>query len=134
MDIKKEIETIKTYLDLTAKHGGPKSIAYQTLKLKYEALTMVPTTIEKTMTPAQLYASDSPLWAYNYTEEELRNILEVLENKAKTEENFNIALNIIHNRNAMFDEFGNLRSLGGVHGNLLQVGLGQEHKPQKIQQ
>lgn len=134
MDIKKEIETIKTYLDLTAKHGGPKSIAYQMLKLKYEALTMVPTTIEKTMTPAQLYASDSPLWAYNYTEEELRNILEVLENKAKTEENFNIALNIIHNRNAMFDEFGNLRSLGGVHGNLLQVGLGQEHKPQKIQQ
>lgn len=90
---------------------------------------MVPTTIEKTMTPAQLYASDSPLWAYNYTEEELRNILEVLENKAKTEENFNIALNIIHNRNTMFDEFGNLRSLGGVHGNLLQVGLGQKHEP-----
>ena len=134
MDLKNEIETIKTYLDMVAKHGGTKSIAYQALKLKYEALTIVPTTIEKTMTPAQLYASDSPLWAYNYTEEELRNILEVLKNKPKTEESFNIALNIIHNRNTMFDEFGNLRSLGGVHGKLLQVGLGQEHELQKIEQ
>lgn len=34
----------------------------------------------------------------------------------------------------MFDEFGNLRSLGGVHGKLLQVGLGQEHELQKIEQ
>lgn len=84
MDLKKEIETIKTYLDMVAKHGGTKSIAYQALKLKYEALTIVPTTIEKTMTPAQLYASDNPLWAYNYTEEEIRNILELLENKPKT--------------------------------------------------
>lgn len=97
MDLKNEIETIKTYLDMMAKHGGTKSIAYQALKLKYDALTMVPTTIEKTMTPAQLYASDSPLWAYDYTEEELRDILDVLENKPKTEENFNIALNVIHN-------------------------------------
>lgn len=134
MDLKKEIETIKTYLDMVAKNGGTKSIVYQALKLKYEALTIVPTTIEKTMTPAQLYASDNPLWAYNYTEEEIRNILELLENKPKTEENFNSALNIVHNRNAMFDEFGNLRSLGGVHGKLLQVGLGQEHELQKIEQ
>lgn len=132
MDIKKEIETIKTYLDMVAKHGGTKSIAYQALKLKYEALTMVPTTIEKTMTPAQLYASDSSLWTYEYTEEEIRNILEVLENKAKTEENFNIALDIIHNRNAMFDEFGNLRSLSGVHGKLLQVAQSREHELRKL--
>lgn len=31
----------------------------------------------------------------------------------------------------MFDEYGNI---GGIHRNLLQVGLGQEHEPQKIQQ
>lgn len=106
MDIKKETETIKTYLDMMAKHGGTKSIAYQALKLKYEALTMVPTTIEKTMTPAQLYASDSPLWAYDYTEEELRNILEVLENKAKTEESFNEALKAIQVRTQYTDKYG----------------------------
>ena len=134
MDLKKEVKTVKMYLDIEEKYGDINSISYQALRLKYEALTTVPTTIQKTMTPAQLYASDSPLWAYNYTEEELRDILEVLENKAKTEENFNIALNIIHNRNTMFDEFGNLRSLGGVHGNLLQVALGQEHELQKIKQ
>lgn len=35
---------------------------------------------------------------------------------------------------AIMDEFGNLRSLGGVHGNLLQVGRSQKHKYQKIKQ
>ena len=62
MDLKKEIKTVKIFLDIE-KYGDVNSISYQVLKLKYEALTMVPTTIEKTMTPAQLYASDSPLWA-----------------------------------------------------------------------
>lgn len=31
----------------------------------------------------------------------------------------------------MFDEYGNI---GGVHGNLLQVALSQEHELQKIEQ
>ena len=115
MDLKNKIETIKTYLDMTAKHGGTKSIAYQALKLRYEALTMVPTTIEKTMTPAQLYASDNPLWAYNYTEEEIRTILEVLENKPRKEENFNIALDVINNKATIFDA---VERIGGVHGKL----------------
>ena len=130
----KEVKTVKIFLDIEEKYGDVNSISYQALRLKYEALTTVPTTIQKTMTPAQLYASDSPLWAYNYTEADIRNILERLKSKPKTEESFNIALNIIHNRNTMFDEFGNLRSLGGVHGNRLQVGLGKEHEPQKIKQ
>lgn len=33
------------------------------LKLKYKAMTTVPTTIEKTMTPYQLYQANNPLWA-----------------------------------------------------------------------
>ena len=33
------------------------------LKLKYQAMTTVPTTIEKTMTPYQLYQANNPLWA-----------------------------------------------------------------------
>lgn len=33
------------------------------LKLKYQAMTREPTTIEKTMTPYQLYQSNNPLWA-----------------------------------------------------------------------
>lgn len=39
----------------------------KTLKLKYLAMTTVPTTIEKTMSPYQLYESNSPLWAVELT-------------------------------------------------------------------
>lgn len=121
MDLKKEVETIKNYLDIEEKHGDTKSISHQALKLKYDALTMVPTTIQKTMTPAQLYASNSPLWAHDYTEADIRNILERLKSKPKTEESFNTVLAIINNNDKnngrmMFDEYGNIRSVGGVHG------------------
>lgn len=35
---------------------------YEAIKLLYEAETTVPTIIEKTMTPSQLYLQGSPLW------------------------------------------------------------------------
>lgn len=37
------------------------------LKIKYLAMTTIPTTIEKTMSPWQLYESNSPLWAVELT-------------------------------------------------------------------
>lgn len=37
------------------------------LKIKYLAMTTVPTTIEKTMSPYQLYEANSPLWAVELT-------------------------------------------------------------------
>ena len=43
----------------------------QALDLKYRAMTHVPTTIEKTMTPAQLYEVDCPLWCAEYSIEQL---------------------------------------------------------------
>ena len=43
----------------------------QALGLKYRAMTHVPTTIEKTMTPAQLYDADCPLWCAEYSIEQL---------------------------------------------------------------
>lgn len=43
----------------------------QALDLKYRAMIYVPTTIEKTMTPAQLYDADCPLWAIHYSIEQL---------------------------------------------------------------
>lgn len=113
MDPKKEIKTVKIFLDIEEKYGDVNSISYHALKLKYDALTMVPTTIQKTMTPAQLYASDSPLWALDYTEADIRNILERLKSKPKTEESFNTVLAIINNNDKnngrmMFDEFHNI--------------------------
>lgn len=43
----------------------------QALDLKYRAMTHIPTTIEKTMTPAQLYDTDCPLWCAEYSIEQL---------------------------------------------------------------
>lgn len=90
------------------KEYGDTNIAYvyPNLKLKYDALTTVPTTIEKTMTPAQLYASDSPLWARNYTAEQIRWILVKLRNKPKTEESFNEALEASQVRTVHTDKYG----------------------------
>ena len=43
----------------------------QALDLKYRSMTHIPTTIEKTMTPAQLYDADCPLWCVEYSIEQL---------------------------------------------------------------
>ena len=43
----------------------------QALDLKYRAMTYVPTVLEKTMTPAQLYDADCPLWAITYSIDQL---------------------------------------------------------------
>ena len=41
------------------------------IALKYQAITTAPTTIEKTMTPEQLFNAHNPLWARDYTVQEL---------------------------------------------------------------
>lgn len=108
-----ELKQLKAYLDATEKHGDTKAnIRYQALKLKYEVLTTVPTTIEETMSPAQLYASGSPLWTNEYRGHAIERILRQLEEKPRTEESVNVAPTIIRNgKNTgkmMFNEFGNL--------------------------
>ena len=51
------------------------STIFHALKLKYRALTTEPSIIEKTMSPYQLYASDSPLWTSELTAEEADAVL-----------------------------------------------------------
>lgn len=46
-------------------------IEMQALDLKYRAMTHIPTTIEKTITTAQLYNTDCPLWCAKYSIEQL---------------------------------------------------------------
>ena len=41
------------------------------IRLKYQAMTTVPTIIEKTMSPEQLHNVGNPLWACGYTIQEL---------------------------------------------------------------
>ena len=88
-----DLDILKAYLE-AAKEYGDTNIAfvYPNLKLKYDALATVPTTIEKAMTPEQLYVSDNPLWARDYTAEQIRRILVQLRNKPKTEKSFNHAI------------------------------------------
>lgn len=126
MDLKKEVETIKNYLDIEEKHGDTKSISHQALKLKYDALTMVPTTIQKTMTPAQLFAVDSPLWALNFAGEDIDKLIKRLKDEPRTEETFNIALRSIQNPMLIMDEFGNLK-LNKSHPRNKATLVKQEH-------
>lgn len=79
------------------------------LELKLKAMTHVPTTIEKTMTPAQLYAINSPLWTLDFAGEDIDKLLKLLKDRPRTEEEFNIALRSIQNPMMIMDEFGNLR-------------------------
>ena len=91
-----ELDLLKAYLEATEKYGNTKvSIRYRALKLKYEALTTVPTNLEKTMSPAQLYASGNPLWANSYKGITIERILGKLCEGPRTEESFNRALAII---------------------------------------
>lgn len=102
-----DLDILKAYLAAVKEYGDTNiAYVYPNLKLKYDALTMVPTTIEKTMTPAQLYVSNNPLWAYNYTAEQIRRILTLLRNKPKTEESFNEALEASQVRTAYTDKYG----------------------------
>ena len=53
------------------------------LRLKYQAMTTVPTTIEKTMLPYQLYAVNSPLWAIELDALSIESFLDIEKNKGK---------------------------------------------------
>lgn len=102
-----ELDILKTYIDAEEEYGDTEeNIAYQALARKYEALTAVPSTIEKTMTPAQLYASDSPLWALNYDPDMITQMLNHLQNYPKSEEIFNIVLEEVSNGIVAINKFG----------------------------
>lgn len=102
-----ELDILKAYIDAEEEYGDvEENIAYQALALKYKALTTVPTTIEKTMTQAQLYVSDSPLWALNYDPDKVKQMINHLRNYPKGEEIFNIVLEEISNGIALVNKFG----------------------------
>ena len=93
-----KLDILKAYIEAEEKYGDANEpYLHPAFKLKYEAMTSIPTTIEKTMSPAQLYASNSPLWALNYTIDKIRRIRISLQGKLKTEENFNNAVEATNN-------------------------------------
>ena len=102
-EIEPHAELLDTFLEC---HDGTWGLSLQALEFKQKARSIVPTTIEKTMTPAQLYASNNPLWARDYTAEQIRWILTRLRNKPKTEESFNEALEASQVRTVHTDKYG----------------------------
>lgn len=102
-----ELDILKAYIEAEKEYGDTEeNLAYQALALKYEALTAIPSTIEKTMTPTQLYASDSPLWALNYDPDMIKQMLNHLRNYPKSEEIFNIVLEEVSNGIVAINKFG----------------------------
>lgn len=59
------IDELKNFLETNQHHE--QTFGIKALELKYRAIITIPTTIEKTMSPYQLYASNSPLWAVELT-------------------------------------------------------------------
>ena len=53
------------------------------LRLKYQAMTTVPTTIEKTMSPYQLYATNNPLWTVELSALKIETFLDLEKNTGK---------------------------------------------------
>lgn len=104
-----DLDILKAYLEAEKEHGDTEeTLRYQALQLKYKALTTVPTTIEKTMTQAQLYASDNPLWAHNDKAITIESILKQLQDKPRTEESFNEALKAIQVQTTHTDKYGRI--------------------------
>lgn len=81
------------------------------LELKRKAITHTPTTIEKTMTPAQLYASNNPLWTLNFTGYDINKLFKLLKDQPQTEEAFNTAVYNIQNPMLILDEFGHIKKI-----------------------
>lgn len=75
------IEELKTFIKATENNNDSQNI--NALRLKYRAMTTVPTTIEKTMSPYQLYASNSPLWAIELDALSIESFLDIEKNKGK---------------------------------------------------
>lgn len=102
-----DLDILKAYLKTEKECSDmEESFRYQALQLKYEALTTIPSTIEKTMTPAQLYTSNSPLWAHDYKAVTIECILPHLKDKSRTEETFNEALATIFKPKIHMDKYG----------------------------
>lgn len=79
--INPNIEELETFIKATENNNDSQNI--NALRLKYQAMTTIPTTIEKTMSPYQLYASNSPLWAVELDALSIESFLDIEKNKGK---------------------------------------------------
>lgn len=67
------INELKNFLETNQHHE--QTFGIKALELKYHAITTVPTTIEKTMSPYQLYVLDNPLWTNDLSAQNISGII-----------------------------------------------------------
>lgn len=89
----------------------------QALDLKYRAMTHVPTTIEKTMTPAQLYDAGCPLWCAEYSIEQLSYYFTMAFESITGGQVIQYMDNDVIPGINLKDLFGNAGVVGNIHGN-----------------
>lgn len=70
-EVKPNLELFKAYIDTLTSNSNDMG-----LMTKYRALTEVPSTIEKTMSDAQLFESGSPLWATDLKVQQINDVLD----------------------------------------------------------
>lgn len=75
------IYELKNFLETNQHHK--QTFGIQALELKYLAITTIPTTIEKTMSPYQLYVSNNPLWTVELGANQIESFLDIEKNTGK---------------------------------------------------
>ena len=73
-EIEPHAELLDTFLECHDGSWGEQDL--RALELKQKARTIVPTLIEKTMTPLQLFESGNPLWTKTLTGYQVRNVIQ----------------------------------------------------------
>lgn len=74
-------DELKNFLETNQHHK--QTFGIQALELKYLAITTIPTTIEKTMSPYQLYVSNNPLWTVELGANQIESFLDIEKNTGK---------------------------------------------------
>lgn len=104
-----DLEVLSAFLETVTKSELKEAFALndiEALRLKHQALTYNPSSIEKTMVPYQLFEIHSPLWALNYDPDMVKQMLNHLRNYPKSEEIFNIVLEEVNNGIIAINKFG----------------------------
>lgn len=71
-----DLKYVKTFLDAPVP-DKINQIKLQAIRIMYEAKTSQPNPIEKTMSPLQLFQTQSPFWANNLTLKRIESILDL---------------------------------------------------------
>lgn len=75
-DTRPDIKILKQILEDKNSHIFYTERNLKTIRLKYQAMTEAPSTIEKTMSEVQLFESNSPFWATDLTIAQIHDVLE----------------------------------------------------------